>query len=276
MRQEEKPWYDDECRRAVERRNEERIKMINHSMTANTEENKLAKREARCVCQRKKPDSEKSQLEEIEESCNKKQVRKFYQDVQNKRKGFQPRNDFCRDKEGNTVSEGTEIRKRWAEYFSDMFKTSEIEDTSNIEKQMYQRAETQIEPPNLEEILEVIHSFKNNKAPRIDMIPIELIKIRATELLTRIHNLIIKVWEEEKMPEELNMAHYCPIHKKEGKTLCSNYRAIALLDVVYKVFCKIISKRLEPYMEDIIGNYQAGFRRNKSTPDQTFAMKQIL
>jgi hypothetical protein len=29
-------------------------------------------------------------------------------------------------------------------------------------------------------------------------------------------------------------------------------------------------------MEDIVGNYQAGFRRNKSTTDQIFAMKQIL
>jgi hypothetical protein len=33
---------------------------------------------------------------------------------------------------------------------------------------------------------------------------------------------------------------------------------------------------MESYMEDIVGNYQAGFRRNKSTTDQIFAMKQIL
>jgi hypothetical protein len=29
-------------------------------------------------------------------------------------------------------------------------------------------------------------------------------------------------------------------------------------------------------MEDIIGNYQEGFKRNKSTIDQIFATKQIL
>jgi hypothetical protein len=45
------------------------------------------------------------------------------------------------------------------------------------------------------------------------------------------------------MPEEWNMALYCSIHKKGDKTLCSNYRAMALLDVVYKVFSKIVSKR---------------------------------
>jgi hypothetical protein len=38
----------------VERRNEARIKTINHNMIANTEEHKLATREARGICRRKK------------------------------------------------------------------------------------------------------------------------------------------------------------------------------------------------------------------------------
>jgi hypothetical protein len=91
--------------------------------------------------------------------------RKFYQDVKNKMKGFQPGNDFCRDKEGNIKCEGIEIRKRWAEYFSDMFKTSAIEDISTTEEQTYQSTEAQMEPHNLEEVLEVIHSFKNKNHP---------------------------------------------------------------------------------------------------------------
>jgi hypothetical protein len=78
VRQEKKPWYDEECRRAVQRRNEVRLKMINRSTRANTEEYKLARSEARSVCRRKKQDYEKLQLEKIEESYNKKEVRKFY------------------------------------------------------------------------------------------------------------------------------------------------------------------------------------------------------
>jgi hypothetical protein len=34
-----------------------------------------------------------------------------------------------------------------------------------------------MELPNFEEVLEVIHSFENNKGPGIDMIPDELIKV---------------------------------------------------------------------------------------------------
>jgi hypothetical protein len=78
------------------------------------------------------------------------------------------------------------------------------------------------------------------------------------------------------MPEQWNMALYCPIQEKVDKTICSNYSAIALIDVVYKVSSKVINKRLEPHMEDVVGSYQAIFRRNKSTRNQIFAMKQIL
>jgi hypothetical protein len=48
--QEKKSWYDDECRRAVERRHKVRNEMINRSMIPNTEEYKLARSEARSVC----------------------------------------------------------------------------------------------------------------------------------------------------------------------------------------------------------------------------------
>jgi hypothetical protein len=46
-----------------------------------------------------------------------------------------------------------------------MFKTSDIEDTSNTKEQPYQSAETQMEPRNLEELLDVIHPFKITKHP---------------------------------------------------------------------------------------------------------------
>jgi hypothetical protein len=146
-RQEKTPWYYDECRRAVGRRNNGRIKMINHSTRTNGEEYKLARREARSVCRRKKGDYEKSQLQKIEEFLKN---RKFYQDVKNKTKEFQPRNDFCRAKERNIISDGIAIGRRWAKYISDTFKMSETEDTSNTEEQTYQRAETQMEPRKLE------------------------------------------------------------------------------------------------------------------------------
>ena len=46
--------------------------------------------------------------------------------------------------------------------------------------------------------------------------------------------------------------------------------------LIYKVFAKILAKRLSPYTEQIIGDYQCGFRRDRSTMDQIFALRSIL
>jgi hypothetical protein len=67
-----------------------------------------------------------------------------------------------------------------------------------------------------------------------------------------------------------------PIHKKGDKTDCNNYRGISLLPTTYKLLPKILLSRLIPYAEEVIGDHQCGFRRNRSTTDHIFCIRQIL
>jgi hypothetical protein len=67
-----------------------------------------------------------------------------------------------------------------------------------------------------------------------------------------------------------------PIYKKGDKTDCNNYREISLLSIAYRILCNILLARLTPYVNEIIGDYQCGFRRNRSTADQIFYIRQIL
>ncbi|XP_063914263.1 uncharacterized protein LOC135130772 [Zophobas morio] len=77
------------------------------------------------------------------------------------------------------------------------------------------------------------------------------------------------------MPEQWSEAVLCPIFKKGDITKCENYRGIALLDVTYKVMATCINRRLKQHMEKIVGEYQAGFRKDRSTVDQIFILKQL-
>jgi hypothetical protein len=60
------------------------------------------------------------------------------------------------------------------------------------------------------------------------------------------------------------------------KTDCSNYRGISVLSTSYKILSNILLSRLCPYIDEIIVDHQCGFRRNRSTTDQIFCIRQIL
>jgi len=67
-----------------------------------------------------------------------------------------------------------------------------------------------------------------------------------------------------------------PIHKKGDNTDYNIYRDISLLPTTYKILSNILLSRLIPYAEEVIGDHQCGFRRNKSTTDHMFCIRQIL
>ena len=78
------------------------------------------------------------------------------------------------------------------------------------------------------------------------------------------------------MPEEWKASIIVPIHKKGVEKDCNNYRGISLLPTTYKILSNILLSRLTPYAKEIIGVNQCGFRRNRSTIDHIFRIRQIL
>jgi hypothetical protein len=51
---------------------------------------------------------------------------------------------------------------------------------------------------------------------------------------------------------------------------------MSLLTTPYNILFNILLSRLSPYIVEIIGDHQCGFRRNKLTTDQIFCIRQIL
>ena len=57
---------------------------------------------------------------------------------------------------------------------------------------------------------------------------------------------------------------------------CHSYRGVSLLSTSYKILSNINLSRMIPYVNVIIGEYQCEFRRNISTIDHIFSIRQIL
>jgi len=66
------------------------------------------------------------------------------------------------------------------------------------------------------------------------------------------------------------------IYKMGDKTDCSNYRGVSFLSTTYKILYNILLSMLTPYAEETNGDHQCGFRRNRSTTDHIFCIRQIL
>jgi len=47
---------------------------------------------------------------------------------------------------------------------------------------------------------------------------------------------------------------------------------ISLLNVTYKIFTNILANYIEPYAEQTFGDYQCGFRTNRSKTDHMFIL----
>jgi hypothetical protein len=92
----------------------------------------------------------------------------------------------------------------------------------------------------------------------------------------QLHKLICSAWNKEELPQQWKQFIIVPIYKKGDKTDCNNYRGISLLSTTYKILSNILLARLTPYVNEIIGDHQCGFRRNRSTLDQIFYILQIL
>ena len=139
-----------------------------------------------------------------------------------------------------------------------------------------QTAKPLIPEPTLLEVEVTIKKLKKYKSPGIDQILAELIQDGGNLLLTEIYKLVLAIWKKKILPEQWKESIIVPIYKKEENTSYSNYCGISLLLTSYKILSNIIFGRLTPYVDEIIGDHQCGFTRNRSNIDQIFCIRQIL
>ncbi|CAG9136621.1 unnamed protein product [Plutella xylostella] len=84
----------------------------------------------------------------------------------------------------------------------------------------------------------------------------------------------------DKNPFVRELADYVtelsPPGQKGNKALLKNYRPIALLSHVYKLFSRVITNRLEQRLDDFQPPEQAGFRKGYSTIDHIHTLRQVI
>ena len=87
-----------------------------------------------------------------------------------------------------------------------------------------------------------------NKASGGDGIPVELFQILKDDVVKMLHSICQQIWKTQQGPQDWKRSVSIPIPKKGNAKECSNYCTIALMSHTSKVMLKILSARLQQYM----------------------------
>jgi hypothetical protein len=177
------------------------------------------------------------------------------------KRGYQTRNTIVKVGNGDLLADIYYSLNRWKNYFSQSLNVQNINDIRQIE---VHTAVLLVPCPSRLQVKIVFANVKKYKLLVSDEIPAELIQATGEVLLSANYKLINSVWNEKKLPDQCKESIIVPIHKKGHKTDCNNYRGISLLSTSYKMLSNNLLSRLRLYIDEIIGDHQCGFQRNRS------------
>ena len=175
------------------------------------------------------------------------------------------------------VNEPEEIERVFKQYYQDLYTQPEQAeeeemtayldqlDLPNIDKEQNSRITA---PISSEEINDAIGSFKSNKSPGSDGFPAEWYKMFREELVPFMVTSFNWTLKEHTMPPSWDEAIISVIPKPgRDKEVCGSYRPISILNVDYKIYTKIIARRLANIADEMLEEDQTGFLINRQTHD---------
>ena len=277
-KRERKTWMSENTWRLVEERRVLKAMLE----TAKTRQQKFAaverynekNHEVKRSCRRDKRQRIDEIAREAEEAAEQRDLKRVYDTTRllSRRKTVQSKP--VKDKNGAVLTRTEDQLNRWKEHFQEVLNRPAPENPPNLTEGPLLGIRTgQI---TMAEVKRALKSLKNGKAPGCDNIPPEAWKEGGTVSAKVLHALLIKIWNEEDIPQDWKVGLLVKLPKKGDLCLCKNWRGIMLLTVASKVLCKIILERMKDALDSRLRDEQAGFRKERSCCDQIATLRIIV
>ena len=170
--------------------------------------------------------------------------------------------------DGREVHERQSIADVFASFYGELFSdetrtpvTMENSDCDNIVDFL------------LEELKVALKSLKTGKATDDNNICAEMLKFGGEKLCTvMLENFNDVIKPTSSIPREWSKTLIKVLHKNGDTRLPQNYRPIATIPMLYKLFSRMVYNRLEPIPDGQQSRDQCGFRRNRTTVEHLFTI----
>ena len=117
------------------------------------------------------------------------------------------------------------------------------------------------------EVLETVKDLGSKTSSGHDQLSTSLLKKIIGYIYKELTIIINQMIKSSIFPDDLKVAKIIPIYKKDNPELFTNYRPIALLPAISKIFEKILSKQIHKHFNNnsLFINSQYGYRPHHST-----------
>ena len=124
-----------------------------------------------------------------------------------------------------------------------------------------------LSPTNKNKISSILSCLNPNKSVGPNSIPTKILKLLKDEISSHLSDIYNISFSMGIFPSVLKTAKVIPVHKKDSKLDCNNYRPISLLPNIEKILEKLVYNRITKFLNNnnLIYPLQFGFRHNYST-----------
>ena len=104
-------------------------------------------------------------------------------------------------------------------------------------------------PTDSQEVIIIISSLSDNKSSCPNSIPTRILKLLKKDISTQLVDIFNLSFFSGIYPTPIKTAKVIPIHKKDSKLECFNYRPTTLLSNIDKILEKLMHKRLSNFLD---------------------------
>lgn len=126
------------------------------------------------------------------------------------------------------------------------------------------------------EVFEAIRQMKSSAAPRPDGLLALFYQSHWAEIGTEIIEYALNILNNNGDPGNINHTFLCLIPKVKKPTLPSDFRPIALCNVILKIITKTIANRIKKFLPSIISPQQSAFLSNKFISNNTILAYEVF
>lgn len=166
--------------------------------------------------------------------------------------------------------------KYFKEIFEEEYPTRPYFEGLEFRKLCQQNSEMLISPFTSEEIDKAVASCDSQKSPGPDGFKFSFIKNSWEIIKSDIYAMISEFWKTGTLPKGCNTALVALIPKVELPTGFKDFRPISMIGCLYKILSKLLARRLQQVMGQIVGPYQASFIKGRQILDGALVAGEII